>query len=495
MGAAVNIADQCIALIFGLIVPRLVIGTYGSTVNGLTSFVTQILLVFQLLQAGTVGASIYVLFKPIANNDYDQINVIVDSSRRFFNKVGTIFFCCLFALIPIMLYMQRDSGFQPWEIIATTLIMGVNGGLTFFFDARYDIVLSSYQKRYILYSGDIINKIVYYSLLFTAVLTKQNFVLMYVSSLVAKICYIVFLHYHYSKISKQWLKQLKENHYKVPNKGYLFSNQIVQTIINSLPVILVSSFYGLAINSVYSLNSTVTNIAKSVLFAFMYAVTEPFGNYIQKKTSEEIYCMYDKIQFGMMYAETFVMTCVICLLNPFIKLYTNGISDINYSVPILVIFLVVDAIANVLYRTSLIFIDVYGWYKELYIRMIVAGVIGVGLMVLAAKFISFEYVPFASSIFYLLITCICFDITSKHEKVLVNKKHIFFRLILLYGTVAIFYISTRNLFLGIDSWIKWIFYAVLLALSVGGELFVITLIFESDKFKLIGTGIHKILHR
>lgn len=493
--AAVNIVDQCIVLVFGLIVPRLVIGTYGSSVNGLTSFVSQILSVFQLLQAGTVGASIYALFKPIANNDYEQINIIVDSSRRFFNKVGAVFFACVFALVPIMIYTQRDSGFQLWEIAATTLIMGVNGGLAFFFNARYDIVLSSYQKRYILYTGNIIQKFVYYGFLLTAVLTKQNFVLMYVASLVGNISCIIFLRHFYIKLIKPWEKTLKVNNFHVPNKGYLFSNQIVQTVINSLPVILVSSFYGLAQNSVYSLNNSIVNIAKTVLFAFMYAVTEPFGNYVQGKTSTEVYKMFDKIQYGMIYAETFIMTCVVCLLNPFIKLYTIGISDINYDIPILVVFLVVDATANVLYRIALVYIDVYGWYKELYSRMIVAGVIGILLMVLSGKFLGFQYIPLASSVYYALITCVCYFITAHHDKILVNIKQLVARLSVLYGTAISAYIITKNLFKSIKSWSEWIIMAIILAFIIIIELLLLTALFERSKFLVIKNGVKKLFHR
>ena len=74
-----NILEQLFLLVYGLFIPRLIIQTYGSEVNGLTAFIQQFLNVFQLLQAGTVGASIYQLYKPIATNDYEQINIIVDA--------------------------------------------------------------------------------------------------------------------------------------------------------------------------------------------------------------------------------------------------------------------------------------------------------------------------------------------------------------------------------------------------------------------------------
>ena len=92
LSTSLNIIEQVIAMIFGLIVPRLVIKTFGSEVNGLTAFITQLLNVFALLQAGMIGASIFALYEPLAKKDYDQMNIIVDSSSRFFRKIAGIFF-------------------------------------------------------------------------------------------------------------------------------------------------------------------------------------------------------------------------------------------------------------------------------------------------------------------------------------------------------------------------------------------------------------------
>ena len=56
---------QLIAIVLGLIVPRLLITNYGSDVNGLLSTVTQIFTYMALLEAGIGQAAKNALYKPI----------------------------------------------------------------------------------------------------------------------------------------------------------------------------------------------------------------------------------------------------------------------------------------------------------------------------------------------------------------------------------------------------------------------------------------------
>ena len=63
------IALQLVSLAVGLITPRIMLYYYGSEINGLISSLTQFFSYFMLVEAGLAGASIYALYKPLANRD------------------------------------------------------------------------------------------------------------------------------------------------------------------------------------------------------------------------------------------------------------------------------------------------------------------------------------------------------------------------------------------------------------------------------------------
>ena len=77
---------EVLCFILGIIFPRFIIHAYGSEINGLTSTITRILSLINLIQAGAVGTAIYQMYKPVAEDDYDKQSAIIYSSRRFYNK-------------------------------------------------------------------------------------------------------------------------------------------------------------------------------------------------------------------------------------------------------------------------------------------------------------------------------------------------------------------------------------------------------------------------
>lgn len=76
MNATASAIYQALVMLIGMITPRLLLVAYGSEINGLVSSVTQFVSYFTLVQAGLSGASIYALYKPLADKDEKKISAI-----------------------------------------------------------------------------------------------------------------------------------------------------------------------------------------------------------------------------------------------------------------------------------------------------------------------------------------------------------------------------------------------------------------------------------
>ena len=94
-------AYQLVAILCGFIVPRLVLTSFGSQYNGVTSAVTQFMQVIALFQAGIGGVTMAALYKPLAESDPMKISIIVKSTEEFMRKIVLIFivFTLLLAFI------------------------------------------------------------------------------------------------------------------------------------------------------------------------------------------------------------------------------------------------------------------------------------------------------------------------------------------------------------------------------------------------------------
>ena len=93
-----SLLQQLITILCGLILPRMIIGAYGSSVNGLISSMTQFLGYITLLEAGIGPVIKSVLYKPIANRDKKEIEKILKASQKFFSMLSYIFVIYLIVL-------------------------------------------------------------------------------------------------------------------------------------------------------------------------------------------------------------------------------------------------------------------------------------------------------------------------------------------------------------------------------------------------------------
>ena len=93
---------QIITIICGFIVPKLIISTYGSSVNGLISSISQFLAYISLLEAGFGPVIKSVLFKPIAKKNKLEVERILKSSEKIFKRISYIFIIYIIVLCIIL---------------------------------------------------------------------------------------------------------------------------------------------------------------------------------------------------------------------------------------------------------------------------------------------------------------------------------------------------------------------------------------------------------
>ena len=142
---------QIILLLSGFITPRIMLSFYGSQINGLVSSVAQFVSYISLVQAGLSAATIYSLYKPLADNDRDEISSIVTAAKKFYYKSGYIFLALIIVLaIAYPFFVDIPSGLGYSDILLLVFISGVSGAIDFFTLAKYQALLTADQKNYVI---------------------------------------------------------------------------------------------------------------------------------------------------------------------------------------------------------------------------------------------------------------------------------------------------------------------------------------------------------
>lgn len=141
-----SIVLQIVSIICGLIVPKLIIATYGSNLNGLINSITQFLSYITLLEVGFGPVILSILYKPISNKDKSKIKRILKSSESFFRKISFIFI--IYIIILCIIYpVFINSNYDNLFIISLIIIISLSTFAEYFFGLTYSIYLQADQKN------------------------------------------------------------------------------------------------------------------------------------------------------------------------------------------------------------------------------------------------------------------------------------------------------------------------------------------------------------
>lgn len=386
--------------------PRLIILTYGSAINGLSATIFHIISILNLIQAGAVGASILAMYKPVAEENYNQISIILNSSKIYFSRLGYIFLFLILTLSPFVAFYKSDFNISKLEIFLSMLILGINASYSFFFTSWYDILFSSHQKRYILTNTSIIEKLVYYILLFCILHFKIHFIIMYVAILLCSTIRTLFLFVIYKKTySIKLFNVLKNNNYLIPNRGYLLASQISSHAVLSSPILIVSFSFDLKTASVFSIYAMIQSAINMIINTIQLSVSPVFGNLVVSSNSEKIQEIFNVIQFVFIVLGMLLCTCMAYLYMPFISIYTEGFTDANYKHPLLAFLFVLAVLVFCLSLPFALFINVYGFYKETYKKDIIFSLISILFSILLTNKFGMPYAS-VCLILYPLLTFI-----------------------------------------------------------------------------------------
>lgn len=323
-----GIGGQIITIAFGLIVPRIILLNYGSEANGLTSSITQIFAYVALLEAGVGGATLQALYKPVGANDHKSISAILSATNRYYKKTG-ILYALAVVLLALFYPSIVNTEYNYWEVFGVIIFNGMGGAINFFFQGKYHLLLQAEGKNYIkinlttvVYVLSSIVKIILVYAGFGIVALQVAF---FVLNLMQMAYVMIYIKRYYNWIDLS----VKPDYDSISQKNSVMIHQISALIFGNTDSIILTLFCGLKVVSVYSIitmlithvNSLMNNVSSGILFS----LGQNFHN--NRCKFDKLYDTFEMVYYAMM---TFCLAMIFIFLNPFLSLYTKGVTDIQY---------------------------------------------------------------------------------------------------------------------------------------------------------------------
>ena len=314
-----------------LILPRLILSTFGSKYNGITSSITQFVTYISLLRSGIGGVTRASLYKLLSDNDTEGISGIVMATEKFLRQVTAIFaaiFLCFAAIYPIAI----SKDFSWWFSFSLFVIISISTFAQYYFGFSYQMLLQADQRLYIASFISIIANIL--STVVAVILIKLGFGIHMVklgSAIVFTAQPIV--------LGLYVKKRYHINTHATPNMVAIsqrwdsFAHQMANFVHGNTDVVILTIFSTLEEVSVYSVYAMVITGVRKLVNICSKGMEAAFGNMIARDEKKSLLNNLERLEFIIFYFSAFCFTCAAVLIVPFVNVYTKGVHDADYIRP------------------------------------------------------------------------------------------------------------------------------------------------------------------
>ena len=327
--ALTALLSQFVTIVCGFILPRMILGAFGSSYNGITQSITQFLNCVILLRAGVGGVTRAALYKPLADNDKETINGIVNATQIFMEKVSIIFgvslisFACIYPLI-----IRNQFG---WLFSATlVLIIGFSTFAQNYFGITYQMLIQADQRQYIYSIISIISTIL--NTVVAAILIRYG-ASIHIVKLGSTVIFTLNPIFLYLYVHKRYEldNRVVPNNIAIAQRWDAFAQQVAAFVNNNTDVMILTAFLDLKEVSVYTVYYMVANGLCRIEQTLTNGIDAAFGNMMAKNEEGSIQTNIRLFELLTFASSTFMFVCGAVLIVPFIKIYTKGITDVSYT--------------------------------------------------------------------------------------------------------------------------------------------------------------------
>ncbi|MCF2616118.1 polysaccharide biosynthesis C-terminal domain-containing protein [Oscillibacter valericigenes] len=337
-----SLISQIVSMICGLIVPQLLLRSFGSELYGATTSIAHFLAYISLLEGGVSGVARAGLYQPLANGDIQELSNVYHEIKKFFKTVGICFVIYTVVLAVFYNRIVTDSKLEWMFSFQLVMVISLSTLAQYFFGIANSIVVQADQRHYVINIITILVTAV--NAMLVILLTRMNcdmITVKFVSSCVFTLKPAALFLYVKRKYSILPRKQCGKTAV-LSQKWTALGQHIAYFLHCNTDVVVLTLFVNLKAVAVYSVYSMVVSSVRSITSSFANGLESVFGNMYAKGEREKLEATFGYYETLISVVAVIMFSVTFVMILPFVQIYTKGISDTNYRVPLLAVFLVLS---------------------------------------------------------------------------------------------------------------------------------------------------------
>lgn len=476
-----SLCAQIVSVICGIILPRILIQQYGSELYGATRSITQFLGYIALMEGGVGGVARAALYKPLADRDSKEISKIVSYIRSFFRKIALFFSASAIVIAGTYKWIAWGNTLDWIYSFFLVIVIALSSMAEYYFGSAYILLLNADQKKYVQLvldtSAAIVNTAVSCVLAYAGI----DMIFLKLAWCGIHIIRIIILNWYIGKTYH--LKEIKTTEDCLPQKWDGLGQHIAYFLQTNTDIMILTIFIGLSEVSVYSIYNSIIACLSALVLTLNANLEAIFGNMLARKELQTLQDFFYRINFIISCAVSICFSAATSMIIPFVRLYTSGIHDADYIRPGIAGFMLLTQMIYCLKHPYHVMTIAAGHFKETKKAAFIEVGLNIGLSILFLLIWGTEGVVLATLI-ALVYRAFYFVIYLKNHILFCPVIHFTKRL---FFTIAIIILNTQiyDMLSGIvqlhsESFLEWIFSAVISVISATATTLTFSFIFYRE---------------
>ncbi len=345
MNAVSTLMHQLVATLCGMVIPRVMVDTFGSAAYGATTSISQFLAYIVLLEGGIGSVARGALYRPLAECDNEKISSVYYAVRRFFSGIGAAF--ALYAVILACGFFNiADVETFTWEYTFFLVLAIALGKFSEYMGGITNVTLFyADQRQYVVNMAYIVTNIL--NTLLIVILAKSGVGILWVK-LVSSLVFVLRPFFFTLYVKRHYAIRKTQERTKLPNKFTGIAQHVAYVVQNNTDVLILTLFANLEIVAVYAVYHLIVFSMRNIATSFVGGMEAVFGDMIAKGEEEKLCRNYRRYKLILTVLTVALFSTAAILIVPFVRLYMAGIRDANYIQPLFACILVLAEALNCL---------------------------------------------------------------------------------------------------------------------------------------------------
>lgn len=327
-----HLFNQAVTAACGFIVPKMMLESFGSEVNGIVSSIANFLGIIALMESGFGSVAKTAFYKPLAVSDRDGISSVYNATESFFRRIALIFLGYCVVLSFVFPLIKEDS-FDYFFTMTLVLILGIQSFVQYYFGVSYTLLFNADQCGYI--SGFLQTVTTIFNAVLTVILLKLGagvHLVKFISAAIFVTKPIIMNIYGRTKYKID--RKIPKGQESLSQKWDNFGQSIALYIHTKTDSVLITLFLNFSEVSVYSVYSLVTTSLSAIITAISSGFVASLGNMYAKNEKETFNKVFSLYEFVNTTISFIFYTIAFILIIPFVRTYTANIIDVDYIRPL-----------------------------------------------------------------------------------------------------------------------------------------------------------------